>query len=311
MTRKSLSLLTKSAFLICCFVLTLASFAQTKSNKGKEFWLGYMKHDPDLGAGMSLYITSDSNTSGTVSIPGQSWSQNFSVTANNTTVINIPQSKAYLDCSDCIESKGVKVVANDNIVVYSHHYEGNRSDATLVLPTRTLGKEYYLMAYEQRSSGNAGRSTFAMVAIKDNTKIKITPACDLRKNGGGTLDKGKTYQITLDEGEVYSAYAASGTSTYDVTGTFVEVIDTGATADCRTIAVYSGSSYARVGNCSGSWPYFNSADNLYEQMFPTNSWGKRFVLVPALGRSSDNFRFLAKNDKTQIIVYKSGGAPIF
>jgi len=28
MTRKSLSLLTKSAFLICCFVLTLASFAQ-------------------------------------------------------------------------------------------------------------------------------------------------------------------------------------------------------------------------------------------------------------------------------------------
>jgi gliding motility-associated-like protein len=299
------------AGLIVLTVSLFSSFfvnAQTKSNKGTEFWLGYMNHIEDEDAGMSLYITSDSNTSGTVSIPGQNWSTNFTVTANSLTVVNIPPSNAYLDCSDCIEAKGVHVTAQKDVIVYSHHYEGDKSDATLVLPVSTLGKEYFLMAYDQISQGSRGRSTFAIVAVKDSTKINITPSCDLMSRTGGTLSEGNTYQITLNRGEVYQAQGRSGSATYDVTGTKIEVIDTGATANCRTVAVYSGSSWATVGQCGG-WGV-NSGDNLYEQMFPINSWGKQFVLVPALGRNNgDNFRILARDNSTQLTVYTGAGAP--
>ncbi|PCJ67323.1 MAG: hypothetical protein COA58_03105 [Bacteroidetes bacterium] len=292
------------------FISPTNLLAQTKSNKGTEFWLAFMSHIEDTDAGMSLYITSDSNTSGTVSIPGQSWSTAFTVSANNLTVVNIPVSSAYISCSDCIQSKGVKVVSNDNVVVYAHHYEGNKSDATLVLPSRTLGKGYYLMSYQESSTtfGNVGKNVFAVVAVKDNTKVNITPSTAINKAGGGTLPAGTTYQVTLDEGEVYHCIANSGTG--DFTGTGIQVIDTGSSANCRTIAVFSGSTYSRIGGCT-SGGGINSGDNLLEQMFPTTSWGSRFVLVPALGRAGDNFRFLASEDNTEIVVSKAAGAPDF
>ncbi|MDC1395132.1 PKD domain-containing protein [Bacteroidia bacterium] len=267
-----------------------------------------MSHIEDTDAGMSLYITSDSNTSGTVSVPGQSWSTTFTVTANNLTVVNVPTSKAYISCSDCIQNKGVRVISTRDVVVFAHHYEGNKSDATLVLPTRTQGKEYYLMSYQESTSnfGQVGKNTFSVVATKDSTKVKITPATSLQTSTGGTFPANDSFIVTLNAGQVYHALAK--TASGDLTGTHVEVIDTGATANCRTISVFAGSTYTRVGGCS-SGGGINSGDNLMEQMFPVTSWGRRFVFVPALGRANDNFRVLAAEDGTQVIVFKSGGAP--
>ena len=230
---------TRVIILLCLLGFINVLFAQTKSNKGKEFWLGFMAHIEGTSAGMSLYITSDSSTSGTVSVPGQSWSANFTVTANNLTVVTIPSSVAYSGCSDCIVSKGVKITALKDVIVYAHHYEGNKSDATLVLPTRTLGKDYYAMGYEQSSPGSTGRNAFIVVASKDGNKVNITPTVDLLASTGGTLTANNTYQVTLDEGEIYQGIARFGSSTYDITGTHIEVIDTGATANCRTVAVYT------------------------------------------------------------------------
>ena len=261
-----------------------------------------MKHIDDTRAGMSLYITSDSSTTGTVSIPGQNWSTNFTVTANKITVVNVDVPKAYFSCSDCIASKAVKVTSNKDVVVYAHHYQGARSDATLVLPTRTLGKEYYIMTYQE--AVGTGRSQFIVVANNDNTKVNINPTAAISKNFGGTRPAGSTYQITLNTGQIYQGIASS--STGDLTGTHIEVIDTGASASCQKVAVFSGSSFTRITNgCSLG----GTADNLTEQLYPTISWGNRFILVPALGRVSDNFRFIAKDDNTRIIIYKKSGPP--
>lgn len=304
-----------AAFLLCYLCCSsLSANGQSKSNKGTEFWLGFMFHFEGSSAGHSLYITSDSNTSGTVSVPGENWSQNFTVTANDLTVVTIPSSVAYNGCSDCITTKGVKVVADDNIVVFAHQYLGNQSDATLVLPTRTLGKDYFAASYYQSSPSPArGRSTFLIVATKDSTVVRITPKIAIQKGTAtastGSLPANTAYQVTLDEGEIYQGYGFGASLSDDVTGTSFEVIDTGSTANCRKIAVFSGSSYASIGNCPGGWGTVNSGDNLYEQMYPINSWGKRFVLVPALGRSGDDFRFIAQENGTQVVIFKQGGAP--
>jgi len=296
----------KSLLFLLLISFSLCSVAQSKSNKGKEFWLAFMSHIESTNAGMSLYITSDSNAIGTVSIPGQSWSTSYSVTANSLTIVNIPVSSAYISCSDCKQAKGVKIVSDKDVVVYAHHYEGDKSDATLVLPTRTQGKDYYLASWQENSpniGGGSGRNVFALVGIKDDTKINITPTTNLLSASGGTLIANTLYQITLDEGEVYQAIGTS--STGDLTGTHIEVIDTGDEANCRTISVFSGSTYTRLGGCSSG----TSGDNLLEQMFPTNSWGKSFVLVPALGRNGDSYRFIASEDNTEVRVFKSFGAP--
>lgn len=288
------------------FLINSSSTAQSKSNKGKDFWVGFMKHREGSGSRTSLYITSDSSTTGTVSVPGQSWSQSFSVTANAITVVTIPSTYSYNDCSDCITSKGVHITSAKDVIVYAHHYQDDQSDATLVLPTRTLGKNYFIVGYNQVSFGSSGRNTFGIVAVKDDTKIKITPNQTISKNGGGTLAANVPYYITLDAGEFYQGVASSGAFSADLTGSSIEVIDTGSTANCRTIAVFSGSSYLSINSGCGG---LASGDNLIEQMYPTNSWGSRFVLVPALGRTGDNYRFIASEDKTEVIVFNTGSAP--
>ncbi|MCB9252542.1 MAG: gliding motility-associated C-terminal domain-containing protein [Flavobacteriales bacterium] len=279
--------------------LSSRSYSQSSSNKGTEFWVGYMAH-VDANAGLYLYITSDSNTTGTVSIPGQNWSKNYSVTANAMTLVAVPPSLAHVTCSDCIKNQGIKVVSQKPVVVYSHIYFNFRSDATLVLPTNTTGNEYYCMSYEQLK--NSDRSEFMVVANKDNTIVKITPSVDLRSSSNGKLAANKSYDIKLNEGEVYQAKAYNGNSYDDVSGTHIQVIDTGAAASCRTVAVFSGSSWTSLG-CAGS------ADNLYEQMYPVQAWGYRFATVPLKGVSGDNLRFLAAKDKTYVVVLNSTGAP--
>jgi hypothetical protein len=64
------------------------AFSQGSSNKGTDFWLGYGKH---VSTGnMVLYITSDVNTTSTVSIPGIGFNQTVNITANTVSFVDIP-----------------------------------------------------------------------------------------------------------------------------------------------------------------------------------------------------------------------------
>ena len=86
--------------IVCCAVPALL-FSQDFSNKGKDFWIGYGNHVRMFNSGtaekMQLYITSDQNTTGTVQIASVGFNQNFTVTANQITTIDIPRTAALLD----------------------------------------------------------------------------------------------------------------------------------------------------------------------------------------------------------------------
>lgn len=293
-------------FLLIGLSFSQSVFAQNSSNKGTDFWVGFMNHRDQTSADMFLYITSDSNTTGTVTIPGQSWSKTFSVTANTMTLVAIPTNTAYVSCSDCIEARGIHVTSVKKIVVYAHIYHQYCSDATLVLPTPTTGKEYYAMSYGQNL--NSGRSQFMIIANKDDTKVRITPTATL-SGSSGDRQKGTPYEITLDAGEVYQGRCKTYGKNEDVTGTHIEVIDTGANSDCRTVSVFSGSSDNYI-LCSGaSTGGLNSRDNLYQQLYPTRSWGTRFITIPFSGRTIDHIRILAMEDQTQVVINNESGPP--
>ena len=291
-----------SRFPLLLLLITMAlnsAFAQSTSNKGRDFWLGYGNHVRGYSNNsqqMTVYVTSDVSTTGVIEIPGIGYSRNFSVIANSITTVDIPQS-AYLD-GEGLYNLGIHITAERPVVVYSHIYNQNVSGATLVLPVTALGKEYYSINYTQISNQGSSFSYFFVVAVEDNTQVEITPAAATHGHPAGI-----PFIVNLKKGQVYQVLGAStfttpnGFSTgVDLTGSTIRSITT-TTEPCKRIAVFSGSGKIAIG-CGEDGT--GSSDNLYQQVYPTNSWGKKFVTAPLKSRNYDIFRVL-KSDPSAIV----------
>src|SRR4026208_1209813 len=99
------------------------SYAQDYSNKGKDFWVIYTGHIDGTTSRMALYITSDQNATGTVSVAGNTL--NLTVTANQVTTVRFTNSStpnnsvAYNGQIVGIgTNKGIHIVSDNPVVVY-------------------------------------------------------------------------------------------------------------------------------------------------------------------------------------------------
>ncbi len=242
---------------------------------------------------MNLYVTSDVNTTARVTV-GQGAVASYPVTANSVTVIPISPSQAYVGSSEEIEKKAIHVTSDAPVVVYAHIYHLNKSGATLVLPTNTLGRSYYAVSYNQSvQEGAVAASQLMVVALEDNTTIEITPTATTL----GGKPAGRTFSPpTLMKGDVYQVRSLK-----DLTGTKVESVSGSGT--CKRIAVFSGSSYTAIPEpytCPGR---NISGDNLYQHLYPVSAWGKNFVTAPFMSRTAgDIYRVLASKDNTVVTV---------
>ncbi|WP_304610916.1 PKD domain-containing protein [Mucilaginibacter sp. UR6-11] len=294
----------KKAFYIAVIPLLLfvSVTAYSQSNKGTEFWTAYMSHNngvtnPVSGAHMVLYITSDISTTGSVEIGG-TLLQNFTVTANQVTFIDIPSS-AYLNGFGKFGRSGIHITSANPIAVYAHIYAFNVSGATLLLPVNAMGKEYLSLNYTQISNAprtNPAFSTFNIIATEDNTTVSITPTAQLLDGSPA----GSAYTITLNKGEVYQGLALK-----DLTGTKIQSIST-STESCKKIAVFSGSSRIAIGCGVDST---SSSDNLFQQVYPTSTWGKNYVTTPLLSRPFDVYRIVLSDPNTSVTLNGSVISP--
>lgn len=267
-----------------CLGLLQAS-GQSTSNKGTEFWTCWMAHVDGTGSAMSLYITGDITTTGTVSFSDGTTAIPFNVTANKVTIVNIPTS-VYLSAAGQA-TKGIHITSAKNIVVYAHIYHNARSGATLVLPVNAMGKDYYSINYTQKPT--SAYSVFCIIATENNTTVEITPSATLT-----TGQAAKTaFTVTLKKGEVYQ-----GMSSTDLTGTHIKSISSG-TQTCKKIAVYSGSTWLAI-NCNTGQGAKTSADNLFQQVYPTAAWGKNYVTAPLAGRNYDVFRIVYSDPTAKV-----------
>ncbi|MGF7077803.1 PKD domain-containing protein [Mucilaginibacter sp. UYCu711] len=283
----------KKAF--CALVIPLlliAGNAYSQSNKGTEFWTGFMAHNNGVGgargSNMVLYITSDVSTTGTVTIGG-SILQNFTVTANQVTFIDIPTA-AYLNGFGKFPNSGIHITSVKPIAVYAHIYANNVSGATLLLPVNAMGKEYVSLNYTQIANalpGTTPYSTFAIIGIEDNTSVSITPSAQLLDGSPANVP----FTITLNKGEIYQGLALT-----DLTGTKIQSISTSA-GTCKKIAVFSGSSRIAIGCTVGN---SSSSDNLFQQVYPTSTWGKNYVTAPLASRPFDVYRVVLSIPNTNV-----------
>lgn len=283
--------------LVLTFLLsrTIAD-AQDFSNKGKEFWLCFPNHIPSGATGqMSIWITSDRASSGTVTITNGSFTAPFTVAANGIVSINIPHSLAHLSNAESgiVNQKSINVKVNPGqpaVVAYAQQYGNARSAATLLLPKNVLGKKYYAISYTQNSTTGGGQtamSHFQIIATKPNTNVTITPRFN------GILQP--PINISLPNiGDLYQYQASQ-----DITGSVIESI-AGASGGCSPIAVFSGSSATTFGSqgCSGGQ---NSYDPLFQQLYPTSSWGKNFGFIPMGDYTNGNpYRIMASENNTTV-----------
>lgn len=268
--------------------------------KGKEFWIAF-PFAPGLisGNGASkrcdVFITSENNTSGIISIPTQGWNQSFNVTANQTTTISIPVLLAEHLTSDVIENKGVQVITQDTVSVFSISFQEVSADAAVVYPKQSLGTNYRIGAYPGINAGsNPGlTSCFLVIASEDDTQFEITPTAATY----GGHPAGMTYTVKLDKGESYQVLANSWTG--DFTGTTVNATDS--SGSCRPFAVFSGSTCVNIP--SGCF----ACDVLYEQSMPVEYWGKTYYSVPFSFSSLYTLRILADQNNTTYSI--DGGTP--
>lgn len=289
------------AFLLIYTLCLIKVNAQNISNEGTEFWLCFPSHVPAQNpspqlAEMSVFITSKNNTSGFVTCG--TFSTPFSVTANSVTEVQVPRGVSYINNGTrIIPNIGIKVTINTGqpkAVVYGHVFAGARSAASLILPIEALGQKYYAVAYNQNLSTNGSQSQFQIVCVEPNTVLNITPRIN------GIVQP--IIRITLvNVGDVYQ-YQNSN----DITGTYIEVESS--LSSCKRFAAFSGSSALAIFSpgCNppgGSQSNNPSYDPLFQQLYPLESWGTSFPLIPFRDRNTGAiFRVLASQDNTTVVV---------
>ncbi|MBS1759394.1 MAG: gliding motility-associated C-terminal domain-containing protein [Bacteroidetes bacterium] len=307
--------------LICLQVFSINSTGQNKSNRGKEFWLGYsfssnfFAHaglgDPVNKQELALYISTTTQTAHvTVSINGTTWSQNLTIPANTADAsILIPKSGANdaRILSDGASNRAIHILSDVPVAVYAHQYDAMYSAATMLMPSDTWGFTYYSVSYYQ-TLGNSNPpymisptginfpdwyDWFYVIAKDDNTRIQITPS-DTCKNG---WLPGQTYTVNLNKGEIYTVFGKANfadgwfsdtvNSSKDLTGSKIVSV-AGGDGKCHPVALFSGTGGMHVCQKDGG-------EAVQQQVFPAQAWGTRYLTHHTISNFSGDINATFRN----------------
>lgn len=272
-------------FAILFFSFIGNAFGQNVSNEGTDFWAVFPTHVPSNGelANLVVFVTSKFDTEVTVTC-GAFNSGVTQIPANKSVGILVNRADAYVDLTDAnkvLSNRGIHIVVTPGkpkVAAYAHIYAGHRSAASLILPYETLGQSYFSVNYNQNVTAQSyqqGYNYLTLVAVEDNTTLLIHEKSGTSKSIS-LLKAGDVYEYT------------SGLD--DLTGINVETDPS--TSSCKRFAAFSGTSNIIIGSC-------NSADPLFQQIYPVSSLGKTYGIIPFINQSYI-YRATAIEDNTKI-----------
>lgn len=284
--------------IILLSTLTFVANAQKFSNRGRDFWVGYGLHylmelGQDNSQEMVLYFSAEQAANVRVTIKGNlnSTVQNYAVPPNSV-IISQPMPKS--GANDCrlydlppayggggtsrVFARSIHIESDVPVVAYAHISGAGSSGATMLMPVESWGYSYISVNSQQAiraaGTGDGAFSWLYIVADHDNTMVEITPSVPLRN---GAMP-GVPFTATLNKGEIYQVVGAaiSATNGQDLTGTKVRSI-ANAAGGCYPVGVFAGSSLTLI-SCNKTNTGFG--DNLIQQIFPTQAWGKTYLTAP-------------------------------
>jgi hypothetical protein len=330
-----------------------ACSADVKSNThvGCDYWAVDLDNAVDQGPNGTVYDAQSaqfslivSNTTGqvanvkvTLGLPNAS--------SNMTTTVQVqPQQVSIIDLPDPswnlphqsldgsgVSPKGYRVESDQPIVAYQFNPLQNfgvfSNDASLLLPTNSVGKEYWIASRNQL--GDKFRSYFTVIAAESGeTEVKVvTTAPTLGGPGAPAMSVGQTQTYKLQHGEVLNIQ--SNQEDADLTGSWVQAN--------KRVVVFGGSEASNSpqvgrcvpgpggfgGSCIGTFgavscttdaqcPAPCCADHLEEQLFPVDAWGSTYVgarLAPR-GLEEDAWRIIAAEAGTTVQIQPNIGVTV-
>lgn len=256
-----------------------ATAADPPSTAGTEFWLAV---PPNTAAGtptIELFLAAGSAATGTVEAPGISFSQAFSIAANDAETITLPTT-IQLANADGTEELGLHVTSSTPVTAYLQSTRSSTSDGYVGLPVDALGTRYRNLSYTVPSFSTGSR--IAVVGTQDGTTLTVTP-----KTAMGAHPAGTPFSVSLNEGQTYQV--GTITDGQDATGALV-------TSD-KPVGVF-GAHY-----CANVPTGYTYCDYLVEQLPPTTAWGQDYLAVRTAARlKGDTYRVVADTDGTVVSV---------
>ncbi|MEN2283926.1 PKD domain-containing protein [Algoriphagus sp. SE2] len=277
---------------LAIFLIAKDSLAQI-STIGNEFYVGFMENyfreiQPDIAM---IIITANEDSDGYIqqgntSIP-------FSIKAGEQFVHEFSEDIIHRTSGEK-EKKSAYIYSSGKVAVHAFNHRQRSGDGTVLLPVNALGKDYYVTAHAdvfgpgQEPGGNTNfESTLLILAVEDFTEVEIITSTTTVN----TIPANAPLYITLNAGETYQIKAVG-----DLTGSRIRVVN-GEEGDCKNIAVFGGNKLTSAGDCG------TTGDHLFQQAYPINTWGKSYIHVPFIDRTSGEIvKVLASSNDTEVRV---------
>lgn len=204
-----------------------------------------------------------------------------------------------------IAKKGFHLTSTAPVAVYQFHpidaatvFSGS---ATLLLPEHVMAKNYFVMSYtfnaEHMTFPPQGAGLLAVVALTDDTLVEVTPPVATAKGPGvPALRAGETVRRILKRLEVMEI--AQANSREDISGAIVK--------SSAPVVVYGGAGGVTIPASAVG------GNHLGVQMFPLETWGKRYVGAKVKQRNAsdkDYYRIVASVDNTNVTLKSTTALP--
>lgn len=286
-------------FILIIFLICSDLQAQI-STLGREFYVGFMDNhstptsSPPRRDKAIILITANEKASGIIRTPKQSLA--FSLEKGEQFIREFDGEEELLivRTSGQKEAKSMHITSSGDIAVHAINGREYSTDATVILPVSSLGKEYMVMSHfdvfgpDQSPGSNKNfESTLLVLAVENDTEIEIIPSAQTVN----TIPAGAPIFIKLDRGESYQIKGLG-----DLTGSKVRVLNDD-NLNCKNIAVFGGNKMTSAGDCG------STGDHLFQQTYPTNTWGKSYIHIPWKQRSQGEIvKVLASQNNTEVRV---------
>ena len=284
---------------MCVLFLVPRCIGSNFTNYGTEFYFGLMKNYNSQIDFLGLAIsTVNHNVSVTIKIP---WSRstidslisspNDVNVVNLTNIIKVSESSTYDN-----RNRSIHISSDQPIAVIALNWLSGTFGEYLVLPCHNYNiTKYEYYAVNPRSAGLS--SQVLLVGCDNDTNIIITPseAVSLPSDTQSSTDKlvsipkGTPHHLVLHQGQTLYF----GAALIDLTGTHI--------VSNKPLTVISGHECSQVplgvGYC----------EHMTQQIPPTITWGKQFLLVPFEHRQSGQYtKLVSSQDHTTITISCNG-----
>lgn len=273
------------------------------SNQGTQFFMTFHPCLEEVGPNNQhkIYISSAVETEVTVSIEYYGLELKAKTIPNDIIEFNFSPTIAQMYAKQgndrpqpekLWEKRAIIIESTDPIICYGVTRYKYTSDGYLAIPTNILGKEYIAAAYDDiraESMGGFYPAYVSVVAVYDNTKMKIIYGGNATSQTAGGKQMYDDDEVTMNRGDVWLVGSVGIKS--DLTGTRV-------IAD-KPVGCISGNYCANVPND------VMACDYLIEQNLPMEGWGKKYHYSPIVDRKKNSLlRIFAKKRNT--FFYRNG-----